>query len=91
MFAELQSAQAAAERIISLINTESEIIDSKLVIEKYGTILKPKKENWPEIKGNIEFRNVEFKYTDNEEVLNNFNLNVSVGQKICTSRRDRLR
>ena len=83
VFAELQSAQAAAERIISLINTESEIVDSKLVIEKYGTILKPKKENWPEIKGNIEFRNVEFKYTDNEEVLNNFNLNVSAGQKIA--------
>ena len=83
VFAELQSAQAAAERIISLINTDSEIIDSEEVIERYGTILQPKKENWPDIKGDIEFKNVDFKYNDNEEVLNNFNLKASAGQKIA--------
>ena len=83
VFAELQSAQAAAERIISLINTESDIIDSEIVKEKYGTILQPKKENWPKIKGNVEFKNVEFKYNDKEEVFNNFNLKVSAGQKVA--------
>lgn len=83
VFAELQSAQAAAERIISLINTKSEIVDRVDVLEKYGTILEPKKKNWPEIKGNIEFKNVDFQYDDNEEVLRNFNLEVSAGQKIA--------
>ncbi|MFW5873364.1 MAG: ABC transporter ATP-binding protein [Bacillota bacterium] len=83
VFAELQSAQAAAERIISLINTESEIVDRNDVLDKYGTILEPKKENWPAIKGDIEFKNVDFRYNDNEVVLNNFNLKVSAGQKIA--------
>ncbi|MFW6229410.1 MAG: ABC transporter ATP-binding protein [Halanaerobium sp.] len=83
VFAELQSAQAAAERIISLINTESEIVDRNNVLDKYGTILEPKKENWPAIKGDIEFKNVDFRYNDNEVVLNNFNLKVSAGQKIA--------
>jgi len=83
VFAELQSAQAAAERIISLIKTESDIIDREEVKEKYGSILQPKKENWPEIKGEIEFKKVYFKYNDQEEVLNNFNLKVAPGQKIA--------
>lgn len=83
VFAELQSAQAAAERIISLINTDPEIIDKEEVIKKYGTILQPTKENWPKIKGNIEFKDVDFKYNDNEEILNKFNLKVSAGQKIA--------
>ena len=83
VFAELQSAQAAAERIISLINTEPEIVDRVDVLEKYGTILEPKKEDWPEINGNIEFENVDFNYNENEVVLNNFNLKVSSGQKIA--------
>ena len=38
VLAELQQAQAAAERVIGLIETKSDIVGSPEVIEKYGTI-----------------------------------------------------
>lgn len=52
--AELQNAQASAERIISLIETEPDIWDTNEVINKYGDYLM-QKENWEEIQGEIEF------------------------------------
>lgn len=83
VFAELQSAQASAERILSMIETEPEIKDSRKVINIYGDALNPRKENWPEIKGSISFRNVCFSYKGGEEVLEDFNLNVKTGETIA--------
>lgn len=83
IFAELQNAQASAERVMSLINTQPEIQDSPEVIEKYGTEFEPKKENWPPIIGDVSFRNVSFAYKDGEKVLENFNLDVKAGETIA--------
>lgn len=83
IFAEVQNAQASAERVLSLINTEPDIQDSPEVIEKYGTEFEPKKENWPPIVGNVSFRNVSFAYKDGEKVLENFNLEVKAGETIA--------
>lgn len=83
ILAELQQAQASAERIISLIETEPEIFDTPEVIEKYGTILEPKRENWEELHGDVEFENVTFHYNDNEIILDNFNLNVKKGTSVA--------
>ncbi len=83
IFAELQSAQAAAERVITLIETEPEISDRSEVVEKYGDSFHPKKENWCAIKGDIEFENVTFRYSGGEEVLKNFNLHVQAGQTVA--------
>ena len=83
IFAELQSAQASAERILSMIETEPEITDSKEVIEKYGDPFSPKRETWPHITGNISFNNVSFAYKDGERVLENFNLDVKAGETIA--------
>ncbi len=83
VFSELQSAQAAAERTLSLIHTEAEIVESDEIIEKFGTALNPKTENWPEIKGEIEYQNVCFSYKSGEKVLENFNLKVKIGEKIA--------
>jgi len=83
IFAELQNAQASAERVMSLINTQSEIQDTPEVIEEYGTEFEPKKENWPPIIGNVSFRNVSFAYKDGEKVLENFNLDVKAGETIA--------
>ena len=55
-----QDAQASAERVISLINTESDIIDRPDVIEKYGQIGNLKKENWEPLRGDIELIDVGF-------------------------------
>ena len=83
IFSELQSAQASAERIMSLIDTEPEITDTRPVIEIYGDAFNPKPENWPEIKGNIVFKNVSFSYKNGEKVLMDFNLNVKAGQSLA--------
>lgn len=83
VFAELQMAQASAERTMSLIDTEPEIKDSVMVKERYGDIFNPIKDNWPEIKGNITFNNVTFTYKDGDEVLEDFNLEIKAGEKIA--------
>ncbi|MDE5868036.1 MAG: ABC transporter ATP-binding protein/permease [Anaeroplasmataceae bacterium] len=80
---EFQQAQASAERIISLIEEEPEIVDRPDVIEKYGTILEPKYENFEPLIGNIEFKDVTFKYAKGETVLKNFNLNIKAGSSVA--------
>lgn len=83
ILAQLQMAQASAERVISLLETEVELNDSPEVIEKYGTILDPKEENYQKIKGDIEFKNVDFYYNENEIILEDFNLKIERNQSIA--------
>lgn len=83
VFAELQAAQASSERVISLVNQKLELQDKPEVIEKYGDFFNPKIENYEEFKGEIEFKNVTFKYKDGDKVLENFNLKVNAGEKIA--------
>jgi len=83
VFSELQYAQASGERVLSLIETEADIRDSAGVVERYGGLFNPKKEEWPEFKGNISFRNVSFEYKDGEKVLEDFNLEVRAGETIA--------
>lgn len=82
-FADLQSSQAAAERVVSLIETEPEISDSDEITAVYGDSFFAKRENWPSIKGDIEFENVSFKYSGGEEVLKNFELTIEAGQTVA--------
>ena len=83
IFAEMQSAQAAAERVVTMIETEPEIADTPEVIEKYGDSFHPKKENWPAIKGDIEFKDVTFRYNAGEKVLSHFSLKIEAGETIA--------
>jgi len=83
IFAEFQNAQASAERTMSMIETEPDIIDRPEIVKFYGTFLSPKKENWPAIKGDISFRNVSFAYKQGEKVLKHFNLDIKAGETIA--------
>lgn len=83
VLAELQQAQAAAERVIGLIETKSDIVDSPEVLEKYGTITNPKRENWEDIEGDIKFENVNFSYIEKEVVLDNFNIEIKKGTSVA--------
>ncbi len=83
IFSELQSAQASAERVISLVDTTPTIVDTAEVIEKYGDTLNPKYENYEPMFGEIEFENVNFSYDDKKQILSNVNLKVEKGQKIA--------
>ncbi len=82
-FADLQNSQAAAERVITMIETEPEIRDTREVEAEYGDNFNPKTENWADIKGDIDFENVTFKYSGGERVLSDFTLHVDAGQTIA--------
>lgn len=83
ILAEFQQAQASAERVVSLIDSEQEITDSDDVIKKYGDELNHKTENWEKLVGDIIFDNVSFSYIEGEKILTDFNLHVSAGQTIA--------
>ncbi len=83
ILAEFQSAKASAERVFSLIHEVPDIVDQEKAVEKYGDFFKPKKDNWPEIRGKVEFKNVSFAYEDGNTVLENFNLTVEPGETIA--------
>ncbi len=83
VFTEMQSAHASFERVLELIHSNLEIKDSKEIIEKYGDICEKKIHNWEKIDGNVEFKNVYFKYNKGELILKNFNLKISSGETIA--------
>ena len=80
---ELQMAQASAERVLSLLDKDIQVVDTPEVIEKYGTILEPKPENYEPLIGKIEFNKVGFYYNPAEIILDDFNLVVEPGQTIA--------
>ncbi|NLC54343.1 MAG: ABC transporter ATP-binding protein [Erysipelothrix sp.] len=83
LIAELQMAQASAERVISLLNQPNDIVDSPSVIDTYGSILTPKPENYDKVFGDIVFENINFHYQASEPVLKDFNLTVKKGETIA--------
>ena len=83
IFAELQSSQAAAERVLSLLETAPDIVDAPEVEAVFGDNFHPKKENWPALHGDVEFSDVSFRYKSGEQVLSHFNLKVKAGQTIA--------
>lgn len=80
---EMQRMQAAAERVVDLLETEADITDTPEVIARYGDTFSPKKENWPKIHGNIDFEHVTFRYKNGETVLKDFNLHVNEGETVA--------
>lgn len=83
IFAEMQSAQASAERVLTLLDTPCDIADTDEVIEKYGTVFDPKRENWEDINGAVRFEDVSFAYKGGEKVLEHFDLDVKAGENIA--------
>ncbi|WP_298836884.1 ABC transporter ATP-binding protein [uncultured Clostridium sp.] len=67
---DIQRFSASGEKIMELMNTKPKIKNSENQVEE------------DRIKGNIEFKNVNFNYGD-EEVLEDINLKVSPGQTIA--------
>ncbi len=92
IFAELQSAQAAAERIFDLLSTEPEIVDSEAVRQLMATVDTgiqssgndyPEHALFPEIEGAVAFEQINFAYKDGTRVLTDFNLEVAPGETIA--------
>ncbi|HEY7090462.1 MAG TPA: ABC transporter transmembrane domain-containing protein, partial [Tepidisphaeraceae bacterium] len=82
----VQGAQASAERVQGLLDTDVEIADSTEVIERIrrtcraeGIAMDGHRDRIDE----IEFRNVTFSYKAGQTVLKNFNLTVRAGETIA--------
>ena len=81
---DLITTQVNIERFTNLLAVKSDVIDTSEVIEKYGDSFDPKRENWEELKGDIEFKDVTFQYPDGDEtVLENFSLKVPFGTHLA--------
>ncbi len=81
---DLVTVQVNIERFTRLMETESDVADTPEVIEKYGDTFHPKKENWEPLHGDVEFRDVSFRYPDGDEfVLEHFNLTVPQGTNVA--------
>ncbi|MDG2201041.1 MAG: ABC transporter ATP-binding protein [Phycisphaerales bacterium] len=88
-FTDMQAAQAAAERVQDLLDTEPEIRDSEAVVE----LMRLAKMNDPASSvgsdggsthiSSIEFRNVGFSYVEGEQVLHEFDLSIQAGESIA--------
>lgn len=82
--ARLIAIQVNIERFTTLLETQSDVADRKEVVEKYGDTFHPKKENWETLYGDVEFKDVSFKYPDgNEMVLEHFDLKVPQGTNVA--------
>lgn len=78
------SIQVNIERFTKLLEVKSDVADSKEIIEKYGDNFTAKKENWEPLHGDVEFRDVSFRYPDGKElVLDHFNLKVQQGTNVA--------
>ncbi len=86
---QMQGAQAAGERVLSLLATVPAIGDSEEVMAKMQQWDKPDRpanlapDGHPAGIETLEFRHVDFAYTDGEPVLKDFNLTVQAGQTIA--------
>ncbi len=79
-FAELQMAQASAERVLSLIESVPEVKNTEAVarrIEQLGS------DGHPTKIGKIEFRDVSFAYQTGPQIIRNFSLTVEPGETIA--------
>ena len=84
IISDLITTQVNIERFTNLLAVKSDVVDTPEVIEKYGDMLDPKKENWEELRGDIEFRDVTFMYPDGDEnVLENFSLKIPFGTHLA--------
>lgn len=83
LISELIASQAALERISELMDMEEGVRDSERVLELYGDFFEKKSENWEELRGDIEFRNVDFWYKEGETLLKNFSLKVERGMSVA--------
>ena len=80
----LVNVQVNVERFTTLMETKSDVEDTPEVVEKYGDTFNPKKENWEELHGDIEFRDVTFRYPDGDEnILEHFDLKVPQGTNVA--------
>lgn len=79
-FAELQMAQASAERVLSLVEAIPDVRDTEAVRER---LAKSGTDGHPDAIGQIEFRNVGFRYHTGPQIIEGLSFVVEPGQTIA--------
>ena len=80
----LINVQVNVERFIHLVETKSDVTDTPEVEARYGDTFNPKKENWEPLYGDVEFRDVTFRYPDGDEnILEHFDLKIPRGTNVA--------
>ena len=69
-WAQIQAGLSAAERAFALIDADPNVVQTD-------------KQDMPPLKGKIHFDDIHFRYTDNEPILNGFNLLVQPGETLA--------
>jgi ABC-type multidrug transport system fused ATPase/permease subunit len=69
-WSQFQDGLSASERVFALIDTNPKVVQSA-------------SDPVPKLRGEIEFRNLSFSYTDREQVLRNFSLVIPSGQNVA--------
>jgi ABC-type multidrug transport system fused ATPase/permease subunit len=69
-WSQFQLGLAASERVFALVDAEPRVVQSDNKIA-------------PQLQGHIEFRNLDFRYTANEQVLEGFNLTIRAGETLA--------
>lgn len=81
---DLVTIKVNIERYSALMETQTDVRDAPEVIEKYGDSFNEKRENWEPLSGEVEFKDVTFRYPDGDEnVLEHFNLKVGRGTTVA--------
>ena len=84
VISDLITVQVNIERFASLVTAEPDVRDTEEVIRKYGDSFSPKPENWEDVKGDIRFEDVTFRYPDGSvNVLEHFDLEVPQGSMVA--------
>src|SRR5215216_485105 len=69
-WSQFQLGLAASERVFALIDAEPRVVQTDQRVA-------------PPLQGRIEFRNLDFRYTANEKVLEDFNLTIEAGETLA--------
>jgi ATP-binding cassette subfamily B protein len=69
-WAQIQGGLSAAERVFALIDADPNVIQTE-------------KQDVPRLKGEIKFENFDFRYSDKEPILTNFNLFIQPGETLA--------
>jgi ATP-binding cassette subfamily B protein len=69
-WSQFQDGLSASERVFALIDAESKVVQTD-------------SRSCPSLRGEIEFRNLHFSYTEREQVLKDFSLKVPSGQNVA--------
>ena len=84
VISDLITGQVNVERYTKLLSAQSDVRDTEEVVSRYGDSFSPRRENWEPIRGDIELRDVSFRYPDGDEtVLDHFSLKIPFGTNLA--------